>query len=178
MRFVGVPRCAQARRRAPRRQLAPPRLGRRRAEPRGQQWSASAPARKCAPPAGAPDGPRCVCVCVCVCVRARARVRVRDTQQGGRSRASSARRAGRRAPFSVPAPRSGGDIPASTAASPTHLLPPPRSGAQVPGELVVCAAGLAEAPRRPRREAPETAEARRGARPLLNRRGAKYEIYC
>ena len=39
-------------------------------------------------------------------------------------------------------------------------------------------AGLAEAPRRPRREAPETAEARRGARPLLNRRGAKYEIHC
>ena len=38
--------------------------------------------------------------------------------------------------------------------------------------------GLAEAPRRPRREAPETAEARRGARPLLNRRGAKYEIHC
>ena len=37
-------------------------------------------------------------------------------------------------------------------------------------------AGLAEAPRRPRREAPETAEARRGARPLLNRRGAKYGI--
>ena len=39
-------------------------------------------------------------------------------------------------------------------------------------------AGLAEAPRRPRREAPETAEARRGARPLLNRRGVKYEIHC
>ena len=39
--------------------------------------------------------------------------------------------------------------------------------------------GLAEAPRRPRREAPETAEARRGARPLLNRRGAKHQIhYC
>ena len=38
--------------------------------------------------------------------------------------------------------------------------------------------GLAEAPRRPRREAPETAEARRGARPLLNRRGVKYEIHC
>ena len=34
--------------------------------------------------------------------------------------------------------------------------------------------GLAEAPRRPRREAPETAEARRGARPLLNCRGAKF----
>ena len=31
--------------------------------------------------------------------------------------------------------------------------------------------GLAEAPRRPRREAPETAEARRGARPLFNRQG-------
>ena len=119
----------------------------------------------------------CVCVCVCVCARARACECVIHNK-GGRSRASSARRAGRRAPFSVPAPRSGGDIPASTAASPTHLLPPPRSGAQVPGELVVCAAGLAEAPRRPRREAPETAEARRGARPLLNRRGAKYEIHC
>ena len=39
-------------------------------------------------------------------------------------------------------------------------------------------AGLAEAPRRPRREAPETAEARRGARPILNCRGAKYEIHC
>ena len=38
--------------------------------------------------------------------------------------------------------------------------------------------GLAEAPRRPRREAPETAEARRGARPLLNRRGARYENHC
>ena len=40
------------------------------------------------------------------------------------------------------------------------------------------APGLAEAPRRPRREAPETAEARRGARPLLNRRGAIHEIHC
>ena len=80
----------------------------------------------------------CVCVCVCVCARARACECVIHNK-GGRSRASSARRAGRRAPFSVPAPRSGGDIPASTAASPTHLLPPPRSGAQVPGELVVCA---------------------------------------
>ena len=34
--------------------------------------------------------------------------------------------------------------------------------------------GLAEAPRRPRREAPETPEARRGARPLLNCRGANF----
>ena len=44
--------------------------------------------------------------------------------------------------------------------------------------LKLLRSGLAEAPRRPRREAPETAEARRGARPLLNRRGAKYEIRC
>ena len=32
--------------------------------------------------------------------------------------------------------------------------------------------GLAESPRRPRREAPKTLEARRGARPHLNCRGA------
>ena len=37
--------------------------------------------------------------------------------------------------------------------------------------------GLAEAPRRPRREAPETAEACRGARPVINRRGVKYAIF-
>ena len=37
-------------------------------------------------------------------------------------------------------------------------------------------AGLAEAPRRPRREAPETAEACRGARPLINCRGANFGI--
>ena len=40
------------------------------------------------------------------------------------------------------------------------------------------APGLAEAPRRPRREAPETAEACRGARPLINCRGAKNGIRC
>ena len=37
-------------------------------------------------------------------------------------------------------------------------------------------AGLAEASRRPRREAPETAEACRGARPLINCRGANFGI--
>ena len=46
------------------------------------------------------------------------------------------------------------------------------------------AAGLAEAPRRARREAPETPEARRGARPRLNSRGAnlgscqEYSVKC
>ena len=38
--------------------------------------------------------------------------------------------------------------------------------------------GLAEAQRRPRREAPETAEACRGARPVFNCRGANFENYC
>ena len=35
---------------------------------------------------------------------------------------------------------------------------------------------MAEAPRRPRREAPETHEARRGARPLLNAEASNLEV--
>ena len=76
--------------------------------------------------------------------------------------------------------------PAPTSASPAHRRSTGRSRPVDADHAELAAlvaaqrlpAGLAEAPRRPRREAPETAEARRGARPLLNRRGAKYEIHC
>ena len=53
------------------------------------------------------------------------------------------------------------------------LVAVPRGSLRV---VVPCVSGLAEAPRRPRREAPETAEACRGARLLINCRG-ELDIY-
>ena len=46
------------------------------------------------------------------------------------------------------------------------------SGRAGPAQRVFGSPGLAEAPRRPRREAPETTEARR-AKPVINCRGAE-----
>ena len=64
-----------------------------------------------------------------------------------------------------------------------HFWPPALVTRTGPGRRAGCRRGgshpgLAEAPRRPRREAPETAEARRGARPHLNRRGVNHENHC